>query len=39
MPTQQQMYACFYLNAIEIPADIPLEEQQRIFEDLLRKTK
>ena len=26
-------------NAIRIPADIPLEEQQRIFEDLLRKTK
>ena len=26
-------------NATRIPADIPLEEQQRIFEDLLRKTK
>ena len=26
-------------NATIIPADIPLEEQQQIFEDLLRKTK
>ena len=26
-------------NATIIPADLPLEEQQRIFEDLLRKTK
>lgn len=26
-------------NATIIPADIPLEEQQRIFEDLLRQTK
>lgn len=26
-------------NATRIPADIPLEEQQRIFEDLLRKSE
>ena len=26
-------------NATIISADIPLEEQQQIFEDLLRKTK
>ena len=26
-------------NATIIPADIPLEEQQQIFEDLLGKTK
>ena len=26
-------------NATIIPSDIPLEEQQRIFEDLLRQTK
>ena len=26
-------------NATIIPADIPLEEQQQIFEDLLRATK
>lgn len=26
-------------NATIIPADIPLEEQQRIFEDLLRKSE
>ena len=26
-------------NATIIPADIPLEEQQRIFEDLLRKAE
>jgi hypothetical protein len=26
-------------NATIIPADIPEEEQQRIFEDLLRQTK
>lgn len=26
-------------NATRIPADIPEEEQQRIFEDLLRQTK
>ena len=26
-------------NATIIPADIPLEEQQKIFEELLRQTK
>ena len=26
-------------NSTIIPADIPLEEQQQIFEDLLRKSK